>query len=207
MASQYLHQPPVVIRSKMSYVYLAIAIFGALSILAAWTMTGRTDLLVRSILPLFFAVYATWYVMYYPKVVIDVEDVVVVNPFVTHRVNYSCLIDVSTRYALTLVTAEKSYSSFAVSGSGMAHSFKAHRSESQGLPAITPQQDGAIRPSDLPSTLSGATARMIRGYWQELVEDGALEQVEPVASSVRDTRGIIIICILGGLTLIQLFTL
>ena len=47
---------------------------------------------------------------------------------------------------------------------------------------------GAARPGDLPSSLSGALAAVIRGHWQDLVETGAIGTDHRVQTTARVTH-------------------
>lgn len=204
MKSQYLQNPPVTVRAKTSYWYTGGAALIAAVVLVSLAVSGDVLDLVRfGGFTLLFA-YAVWYVLGRSAVVVDRDVLTVVNPFVTYRVNYAALIDVSTRFHLTLVTPKKRYQAFGVPSSGMVAGLNAHRQDLKNLPSITFGAEQSVRTSDLPNSLAGSTAALIRGYWQEQVEDGVLDAVAPVESTSVDVTGSVIFALLvlatvGGL--------
>lgn len=204
MKSQYLQNPPVNFRTKTAPLYTWCTVLVALSVLAALAYSGGPLTLLKQGWGVLFVAYTVWYLLGRPSVIVDEHDITVLNPFMTHTVNYAALIDISTRYHLTLVTASKSYQAFGVPASGMVASLTAHRQELRNLPAITYGLGRSLRTSDLPNSAAGALALMIRGYWQEQVEDGALDNVQPVQVSALDLRGTAIFGALLTATLIGL---
>lgn len=204
MKSQYLQNPPVTFRTKTAPLYTWCIGLIALSILAALTYSGGPLTLLKQGWGVLWVAYTIWYVLGRSCVVVDEHDVTVRNPFITHTVNYAALIDISTRYHLTLVTASKSYQAFGIPSGGMVASLTAHRQELRNLPAITYGLGRSLRTSDLPNSAAGALALTIRGYWQEQVEDGVLDKIQPAQSSTFDTRGAAIFGALLIATLIGL---
>ncbi|WP_421083887.1 PH domain-containing protein [Rothia nasimurium] len=165
-------------------------------VLVTLAVSGGVGALVTRGWGVVFLGYAVWYVLGRPHVVVDRHDVRVVNPFVTHTVNYAALIDISTRYHLTLVTPTRGYQAFGIPAGGMVASLNAHKQDLKNLPSITFGEGGSMRTSDLPNSSAGAAALVLRGYWQELVEDGALDQVQPVQISRVDVRGSVVFAVL-----------
>ncbi|MFW0181492.1 PH domain-containing protein [Rothia sp. P5766] len=205
MKSQYLQNPPVRFRTKTAALYTWCAGLVALSVLLALAYSGGPLALLKQGWGALLIAYAIWYLLGRSDVLVDQDAITVRNPFVNHTVNYAALIDISTRYHLTLVTATKRYQAFGVPASGMLASLTAHRQDLRNLPAITYAVGSAVRTSDLPNSAAGALALMIRGYWQEQVEDGALDGVEPVQISALDLRGILTCGALVFLTVVGLF--
>lgn len=204
MKSQYLQNPPVTFRTKTAPLYTWCAVLVALSVLVALAYSGGPLALLKQGWGVLLIAYAVWYLLGRSGVIVDEHDITVLNPFVTHTVNYAALIDISTRYHLTLVTASKSYQAFGIPAGGMVASLTAHRQELRNLPAITYGSGRSLRTSDLPNSAAGALALTIRGYWQEQVEDGSLDKVQPAQSSTLDTRGAVIFGALLVATLIGL---
>lgn len=196
MKSQYLQNPPVTYRAKSATWYTGFAVFLAVTVLVALTVSGGADALVSRGWSLVFLAYAVWYTLGRSKVVVGEHEITVVNPFITHTVNYAALIDVSTRYNLTLVTPKKRYQAFGIPAGGMVASMRARPADLERLPTITYGAGGGVRTSDLPNSLAGAVALVIRGYWQELVEADALSRVPAAYSSRVDRVGLAIFAVL-----------
>lgn len=196
MKSQYLQNPPVRFRTKTAPFYTWCAVLVALSLFIALANKGGVSALLKQGWGVLFLAYAVWYILGRSGVTVDEHEITVRNPFVSHTVNYAALIDISTRYHLTLVTASKRYQAFGIPASGMLASLTAHRQELRNLPSITYGLGHSLRTSDLPNSAAGALALIIRGYWQEQVEDGSLQNIEPVQISTVDVRGALIFGVL-----------
>lgn len=204
MKSQYLQNPPVVVRAKTSSWYTGFAALVGLVVLVSLTVDGGFPALVRGGGAVLFLTYSVWYLLGRPALVVDRDVLTVINPFVTYRVNYAALIDVSTRFHLTLVTASGRYQAFAVPSSGMVAGLSAHRQDLRNLPPITYGAEQSVRTSDLPNSLAGSAAALVRGYWQEQVEDGALDALAPSESRSFDGRGALVFALLLVLALVGL---
>lgn len=197
MKSQFLQNPPVTYRAKTAHVYTGLAVLVAVIVLVALAIKGGPQALLTRGWAVLFVAYAVWYLLGRPCIVVDRDEVTVMNPFATHRVGYAALVDVSTRYHLTLVTPTRSIQAFGLPAGGMVASLTAHRQELRNLPAITYGAEKTLRPSDLPNSSAGAVALVLRGYWQELVEAGALEGSEPTQTVDADVRGIALFALLA----------
>lgn len=196
MKSQYVQNFPVTYRVRTAPFYTWCSILVALVVMVTLAVSGGAVALLTRGWGVVFLAYAVWYLLGRPHVVVGRDEVTVVNPFVTHTVNYAALIDISTRYHLTLVTPTRGYQAFGIPSSGMVASLNAHKQDLKRLPSITYGAGGSVRTSDLPNSSAGAVALVLRGYWQELVEDGALDQVQPVQTSQVDVRGAVAFAVL-----------
>lgn len=196
MKSQYLQNPPVTFRVKTAPFYTWCAVLVAASVLVALAVSGGLSALLTGGWGVLWMAYTVWYVLGRSSLVAGADDITIYNPFVTHRVNYAALIDISTKYHLTLVTPTKRFQAFGLPSSGMVASLSAHRQDLERLPAITYGAERSVRASDLPNSAAGAVALVLRGYWQELVEDEALGAVEPLQQSRVDARGLAIFVLL-----------
>lgn len=196
MKSQYLQNPPVTFRVKTAPFYTWCAVLVAASVLVALAISGGLLALLTGGWGVLWMAYTVWYVLGRSRLVVGADELTIYNPFVTHTVNYAALIDVSTRYHLTLVTPSKRFQAFGLPSSGMVASLSAHRQDLERLPAITYGAERSIRASDLPNSAAGAVALVVRGYWQELVEGAALEGVSPRQESRVDAVGAAIFVVL-----------
>lgn len=204
MKSQYLQNPPAVFRAKSAPWYTGFAVLVAVSVLVALAFSGGLSAVVTRGWSLVFLAYAIWYTLGRSRLVVGEGEITVVNPFVTHTVNYAALINVSTRYNLTLVTPQKRYQAFGIPAGGMVASMRARPAHLERLPSITYGAGGGVRTSDLPNSLAGSVALMIRGYWQELVEADALAGVPAVCRSKADLLGGALFAVLLVLAVIGL---
>ncbi|MFD1211272.1 PH domain-containing protein [Arthrobacter sp. GCM10027362] len=150
-------------------VWLLAAIGLAVSA-AAYGVAG----LVRTT-PLATLAYLTWWLAWYPAVVVGEAQVTLRNPLATIKVPWDALVTVDTKYALTLVTPRRKYSAWAAPAPGIFALYRARADHASGLPETTYGPAGSIRPGDLSHTDSGAAAYLVRKRWSELLADGTVE--------------------------------
>lgn len=117
-----------------------------------------------------------WAMFWHPRVVVDFEGVTMVNVVRTITVPWPAIVEVDTRWGLTLVTVSGRYRAWAAPAPGAAHVLRhSPRHEGRHLPATTYRQ-GTVRPGDLPSSASGGAALIVRTWWEQLQRQGALEE-------------------------------
>lgn len=115
-----------------------------------------------------------WLALWRPNVQVDRERVRVVNVLRTIDIPWPALIQVDTRYALTLYTPGRRFTAWAAPAPGRTGTSIARRAERGGRVGEAPRPDGTARPGDLLASESGQAAAMVRDMWQQLREDGTL---------------------------------
>ncbi|GAB3390303.1 hypothetical protein GCM10027568_13980 [Humibacter soli] len=128
------------------------------------------------IVPVVFVALAAWVALWRPRVSIDDDTIEVRNVFRTITVPWPALINVDTRFALTLFTPGHRYSAWAAPAPGRTGAAIAQRKQRHGEVAMAPiGSDGTIRPGDLVASESGQVAYLIRERWARLRESGRIE--------------------------------
>jgi hypothetical protein len=122
-----------------------------------------------------------------PSVVVHDAGVTLENPFRSIEVPWAALVHVDTRFALTLVTAEKSYTSWAAPAPGIWGGRHARPEDLHGLPATTYGPGKSVRPGDLKTTDSGQAAMLVRARWHDLVEGGQLAAGDAASTAATVT--------------------
>lgn len=118
--------------------------------------------------------YLGWYLYWRPHVRVEAGGVRIVNPLRTVVVPWGALVDVRTRFTLTLVTAERAWSCFALPAGGVTAALRGGPGDLTGTHRSA-RPDGTLRSGDLLNTRGGAAADVIRRRWQGMVEDGTLD--------------------------------
>lgn len=131
-----------------------------------------------------FAALLAWAGLWRPAVGVTDDAVTIVNVFSTIVVPWTALIQVETRYALTLVTPGGRYTATAAPAPGRLATALSRR-EMRRIESQT-GGTGTMRPGDLPSTDSGAAAYLVRHRWEKLVAEERIEL--GVADSTPATR-------------------
>lgn len=128
------------------------------------------------------------YALYWrPRLEIIDRGVRIVNPLSTVEVPWGRIVDVSTRFSVTVRTPGRSYSCFALPAAGAG---AALRSGADGISRVHPvaRPGGAVRTGDLAGTPSGSAANDIRSAWQRRIDTGELDVFTLDASAVPPVR-------------------
>lgn len=145
----------------------------AVGVVAAVAVNGVEGL--QSAWPLLALGYFGWWVFWYPSVRIDDDAVTVHNLLRSITVPWNALINVDTKFALTLVTTRGSYTAWAAPAPGVWGTHRGKPEHVRGLPATTYGAADSIRPGDLKNTDSGTAAYHVRSRWGILAEAGELD--------------------------------
>jgi hypothetical protein len=128
------------------------------------------------LVPAVFAAVLVWALLWNPQVIVGDQEVVIVNVLRTIVVPWPALIDVDTKYSLSLRTPRGNYAAWAAPAPGRTSLAIARRAERRhGSSAQVPAIGGRSRPGDLITTESGEAAYLVRERWNKLVESGAIE--------------------------------
>lgn len=174
---------------------------------SAWEV-GGTPSLLRA-LPWLAAVgVLTWAAYWRTEVRIEEEGPVLVNPVRTVAVPWAALVEVRTRYALTLVTPHGAYRAWAAPGPGRHAAASATAVDLRAVPRSGFDTRGSVAIGDLPRSPSGVAAAELRRRWSELAEAEAipLGEADTTPVVVRWDRWTILLIVallaLGALALV-----
>jgi hypothetical protein len=149
------------------------AVLGLVTVVFLATTSGVGDALVT--LPwvaLFTA--CCWATFWNPRVVVSDGGVRLVNVTRTIDVPWPSIVDVETRYALTLVTA---YGRFAAWAAPAPSAGGALRTAMRSRPrAIEGEAVEAVTMGEVTGTPSGDAAHVVRRRWDQLRADGYLDE-------------------------------
>lgn len=137
------------------------------------------------VVPLLFVAYLGWLLFWRPAVIVSDAGVILENPFRVVEVPWEALVQVDTRYSLTLVTPRRKYSAWAAPAPGIWGGRNAHPDHLRGLPESSYGPGKSVRPGDLKSTDSGAAAQIVRTRWQQLLASGGVESGRAEEAQVR----------------------
>lgn len=197
MPSRWFPEGPIRVRPRSGWVFLGSTMVVTVPIFVAAFMPVRAA--TPAIAATALALTATAYVYFVaPRVIVDEDAIRVENSWREHVVPWGALIEVETRFNLTLVTADGSIHAQAAPSPGGLTAMRARPDRDRATQRVQTQRGGAVRPGDLPSSLSGELAMVIRGHWQDLVEAGALDTAARASTSPRTTH---LALTIGGLTL------
>lgn len=154
---------------------LAIAIWALLLFVAVSQAVGNPESATAEILTAAAIAALTWIALWRPRVEVDADGVTLTNVARRIHVPWAALIDVSTRFALTLHTPGHTYAAWAAPAPGRTGAAMAQRREKGTRSSPRGDLGSTVRPGDLVTTESGAAADLVRERWEHLRENGALE--------------------------------
>lgn len=154
---------------------VAALIWAASAALTVGLLVSIHDPRLLYIVPCAFFAVLAWVTLWRPLFVVAADGLTVVNVLSTIRIPWEALINVDTKYALTLYTPGHKYSVWSLPAPGTSKTLRATRSETRGRIGRPSVEDSVRRPGDLLSTPSGAAAEVVRRHWTRLRDSGALE--------------------------------
>lgn len=152
-----------VIAAIFAWVLCAVAV-------VAITTSARGATLVY-IAPVAAVAFAVWMVLWRPTVRVSDGGVRLVNVTRTIDIPWEAVIQVDTRFALTLRTPQGRYTATAAPAPGRLNMTFGRAEIIPGRAKI----DGQARPSDSSRTDSGAAAYLVRDRWTKLSDAGRIE--------------------------------
>lgn len=151
--------------------------------------------------PLLLIAYLGWLLFWRPAVVVHDAGVTIENPFRAITVPWPALVQVDTRYALTLITPGRNYGAWAAPAPGIWGGRNARPEDLRGLPGSTYGPGNSVRPGDLKTTDSGQAAQLVRARWEHLVEAGLVDagaaETTPVTVKFRWLEAAAALLLLG----------
>ncbi|GAA4670813.1 PH domain-containing protein [Frondihabitans cladoniiphilus] len=154
---------------------LAVVVWVLIAFVVVSTIVGDAANTLQALLPGLCIAVVAWIVLWRPHLVVAEDGVTLVNVLRRQTVPWAALINVDTKFALTLFTPGAKYVAWAAPAPGRTGAAVAKRQSRSGNVAPRGAVGGQARPSDLLSTESGAAADMVRERWYDLRDSGRLE--------------------------------
>ncbi|WP_374010139.1 PH domain-containing protein [Leifsonia sp. LS-T14] len=154
---------------------LAVLIWAAAAALTLGLLVSVHDARLLYIVPGAMFVFVAWAMLWRPSLTVADEGITIVNVSRTIHIPWEALINVDTKFALTLYTPGHRFPVWAAPAPGTASTLRATRNETRGRIGRPRVADTVRRPGDLLSTESGAAAEVVRRRWEALQESGAVD--------------------------------
>ena len=158
----------IVSRSSRVLSAVGVVVIGGTTIVSAAVNPGGDTLRGAAIAA--FLCLVLYVAFWRPRLVVGETGVVVINPLVTHAVDWGAIDSIDTKWGLTLVTARKRISVWAAPAPGRHAALRAVREQGRHLPEST-YVAGTIRPGDLVTSESGSAAAIVRARWEHRTSD------------------------------------
>ena len=169
---------------------IAVLGIGGLVVAGDWVSLLRYVWGLLLIAALGFALF------WFPRLDVEEHAITVRNVFSTVVVPWTAVQRIDTKYALTLYTSEGKVTVWA---SPAPNRYASQVSSTVDTRVAGQESGGSIRPGDLIHTASGAAAFVIRRHWQQLRDDGFLDNPVVEQGSMKKQLHTVTIVVLGAL--------
>jgi Bacterial PH domain len=160
---------PVVFRPRGGLILAWTAIGVCTAGLVYMAVTDGVAALAAWAWPIVAIAWLAWLLYIHPAVTVTEGFVEVVNPFRTHRVPWGDILDVESRYALTLTTQTRRIRAWAAPAPGARQALTTRREDVANAPG-----DGDLRrPADAAGTESGDAMALVRRHLDAYRASGA----------------------------------
>lgn len=138
---------------------------------------------VAYIVPLALLNLLTWEALWRPVLVLTNDGIEVMNPFRTIGIPWPALVNVDTKFALTLFTPGRRFEVWIAPSPGRAFGYTSAIVADREVTRLAPDSTRTVRPGDLATSDSGAAASLVRSRWALLQSAGLIEA--GIADSAR----------------------
>ncbi len=149
------------------------------------------------LVPLAFVNVLVWEGLWRPLLVITDDGVEITNPFRSIRIPWDALVNVDTKFALTLFTPRRKFEVWIAPSPGRSFGYRSAILADREIRRTSPHSSGTVRPGDLVTSESGAAASLVRSRWELLQTSGLIEAgiAHTVAVSVRAHRPVLVVLV------------
>lgn len=181
-------------RPRSSYVWFVFAVvLDLLFVAERFTRNNGQAVVAGFFLGAAFAAGA--YLLFLrPKVDLYDEAIVITNLITDETIGWQDVVDIETRYSMSVTTADRKVFAVAAPGPSRYHSRTVHETEMRG---ISVRDSSSIRPGDSPRTHSGVAAHLARLRWEAFNREGRDASVttqrkrQPLLASIALTSWVV----------------
>ena len=127
------------------------------------------------LVPLAFVNLLVWEGLWRPTLVIKDDGVEVTNPLRNIHIPWTALVNVDTRFALTLFTPGRKFEVWIAPSPGRSFGYRSAALAEREIRRVSPHSSSTVRPGDLVTSESGAAASLVRSRWELLQTSGLIE--------------------------------
>ncbi len=188
----------------LSVLVMAVCALGEVGLV----VYGHPLTVVHGAAPILLIGFGAYTLFWVPLLVVGPAQVVIVNPTRTYQVSWPAVLDIQTKWGLTLVTPKGKINAWASPAQNRYSSLSRFSRDALGRPGMTSERimdtERAKRAATrTPSSVAGLAPLMITKQWEEYRDRGLLGQVEGEGVVVRwHTTTLIVIAALLVLTVV-----
>jgi hypothetical protein len=163
-----------IVRSRFNRV-IAIAVWViSLAIAISLFFVNRPSQLAY-LVPLALVNLLVWEALWRPVLKISDAQVEVTNPFRDVGIPWGALVNVDTKFALTLFTPGRKFEVWVAPSPGRSFGYRSAAIADREIRRTAPHSSSTVRPGDLITSESGAAASLVRSRWELLQTSGQIE--------------------------------
>jgi hypothetical protein len=127
------------------------------------------------IVPLAFVNLLVGEALWRPLLVVSDDGVVVTNPLRSVHIPWNALVNIDTKFSLTLFTPGRKIEVWVAPSPGRSFGYRSAAVAEREIRRTAPHSTNKVRPGDLPTSESGAAAEVVRSRWELLQVSGQIE--------------------------------
>ena len=166
---------------------LAIALWAISAVIAVSLFFIDRPSQLAYLIPLAFVNLLVWEGLWRPSLTITDDGIGVRNPFRSIQIPWNALVNVDTKFALTLFTPGRKFEVWVAPSPGRSFGYRSAAVADREIRRTSPHSSSTVRPGDLVTSESGAAASLVRSRWELLQTSGLVEAgiAHEVAVTVR----------------------
>lgn len=166
---------------------LAIALWAISAVIAVSLFFIDRPSQLAYLVPLALVNLLVWEGLWRPNLTITDDGVGVRNPFRSIQIPWNALVNVDTKFALTLFTPGRKFEVWVAPSPGRSFGYRSAAVADREIRRTSPHSSSTVRPGDLVTSESGAAASLVRSRWELLQTSGLVEAgiAHEVAVTVR----------------------
>ena len=175
-----------IVNSRFNRV-LAVGIWAVSAVIAVSLFFVDRPNQLAYLVPLAFVNLLVWEGLWRPLLTITDDGVEVTNPFRSIHIPWNALVNVDTKFALTLFTPGRKFEVWVAPSPGRSFGYRSAAVADREVRLSSPHSSSTVRPGDLVTSESGAAASLVRSRWELLQTSGLIEAgiAHKVAVTVR----------------------
>jgi hypothetical protein len=154
---------------------LALGIWAISAVIAVSLFFVDRPTQLAYLVPLALVNLLVWEGLWHPLLTIADDGVEVRNPFRAIHIPWNALVNVDTKFALTLFTPGRKFEVWVAPSPGRSFGYRSAAVADREIRRSSPHSSSSVRPGDLVTSESGAAASLVRSRWELLQTSGLVE--------------------------------
>ena len=163
-----------IVNSRFNRV-LAVGIWTVSAVIAVSLFFVDRPSQLAYLVPLACVNLLVWESLWRPLLTITNDGVEVINPFRSIHIPWNALVNVDTKFALTLFTPGRKFEVWVAPSPGRSFGYRSAAVADREIRRSSPHSSSTVRPGDLVTSESGAAASLVRSRWELLQTSGLIE--------------------------------